>query len=207
MPRFAFLCCLGVLLLALTGCREHSSAQKLAKAEPYISDPHSVEFDICPLPSNDGSRQWLATYSGRIETAKFRIVIGPPLPMNSEKDTGMKMSSGRGAILAVPDSKSGTMLAVLANALEAKHVPAHAQRASRLPFTYVILGENNSQASGGGFSEKPAGNWTAMKLFIGDGDDEGEVFMNFNSASGKAQLSEKDVDYGDIVVAKFATVL
>jgi len=92
-------------------------------------------------------------------------------------------------------------------ALEAKHVPAHAQRASRLPFTYVILGENNSQASGGGFSEKPAGNWTAMKIFIGDGEDESEVFLNFNSVSRKAQFSEKDVDYGDTVVAKLATVL
>jgi hypothetical protein len=161
MLRLAFLCCLGVLL---TGCRGHSSTQEMAKAEPYISDPNSVEFDISPLPGNDGSRQWLATYSGQNKTAKFRIVIGPPVPMNSEKDTGMKMSSGSGAILAVPDSDSSTMLAALAKALEAKHVPAHAQRASRLPFTYVILGENNSQASGGGFSDKPAGNWTVMKL-------------------------------------------
>jgi hypothetical protein len=179
----------------------------MARAEPYISDPNSVEFDISPLPGNDGSRQWLATYSGQNKTAKFRIVIGPPVPMNSEKDTGMKMSSGSGAILAVPDSDSSTMLAALAKALEAKHVPAHAQRASRLPFTYVILGENNSQASGGGFSEKPAGSWTAMKIFVGDGEDEGEVFLNFNSVSRKAQFSEKDVDYGDTVVAKLATVL
>jgi len=89
----------------------------MARAEPYISDPNSVEFDISPLPGNDGSPQWLATYSGQNKTAKFRIVIGPPIPMNSEKDTGMKMSSGSGAILAVPDSDSSTMLAALAKAL------------------------------------------------------------------------------------------
>ena len=99
------------------------------------------------------------------------------------------------------------MLVALARALEAKHVPAHIQRASQLPFTYVILGEKNSQASGGGFSAEPPGNWTATKIFIGDGEDEAEVFFNFNSVSGKAQFSEKDVDYGDVVLAKLATVL
>jgi hypothetical protein len=46
-----------------------------------------------------------------------------------------------------------------------------------------------------------------MKIFIGDGEDESEVFLNFNSVSRKAQFSEKDVDYGDTVVAKLATVL
>ena len=179
----------------------------MARAEPYISDPNSVEFDISPLPVNDQSRQWLATYSGQNKTAKFRLVLGSPVPMNSEKHTGMKMSSGSGAILAVPDSDSSAMLAALAKALEAEHIPAHVQRASRLPFTYVILGENNSRAGGGGFSEKPPGNWTAMKIFIGDGDDESEVFLNFNSVTGKADFSEKDADYGAAVVAKLAAVL
>ena len=117
------------------------------------------------------------------------------------------MSSGSGAILAVAGSDASTMLVALAKALEAKHAPAHVQRAPRLPFTYVILGENNSQAGGGGFSAKPPGNWIAMKIFIGDGDNESEVFLNFNPVSRKAQFSEKDIDYGDTVVAKLATVL
>ena len=46
-----------------------------------------------------------------------------------------------------------------------------------------------------------------MKIFIGNGEDEGEVFLNFNPVSRKAQFSEKDIDYGDVVVAKLATVL
>ena len=127
--------------------------------------------------------------------------------MDSEAGGSIKMSSGTGAILAVADSDASTMLVALGKALEAKHVPAHAQRASRLPFTYVILGENDSQVSGGGFSGEPAGNWTAMKIFIGDGEDESEVFLNFNPVSRKAQFSEKDSDYGDTVLAKLATVL
>jgi hypothetical protein len=127
--------------------------------------------------------------------------------MTSETDESMKMSSGGGVIQAMADSDASTMLVALAKALEAKHAPAHFKRASRLPFDYVILGENNSQASGGGFSTKPVGNWTAMKIFLGEGEDEAEVFLNFNPVSGKAQFSEKDIDYGDAVVAKLATVL
>jgi hypothetical protein len=209
MVRFAFFCCVGALLIDLTGCREHSGAQeiKIRTAEPYISDSNSVGFDISPLPSKDGSRRWLATYCDKDKTAKFTIEIDRSAPTGSEAGRSIKISSGSGAILAVADSDASTMLVALAKALEAKHVPAHVHRASRLPFTYVILGENNSQASGGGFSGKPAGNWTAMKIFIGDGEDEGEVFLNFNPVSGKAQFSEKDIDYGDTVLAKLATVL
>jgi len=46
-----------------------------------------------------------------------------------------------------------------------------------------------------------------MKILIGNGEDEGEVFLNFNPVSRKAQFSEKDIDYGDTVLAKLATVL
>ena len=46
-----------------------------------------------------------------------------------------------------------------------------------------------------------------MKVFIGDGKDEAEVFLNFNPVSRKAQFSEKDIDYGDTILAKLATVL
>lgn len=127
--------------------------------------------------------------------------------MKSEAAESIKMSSGSGVILAMADSDACTMLVAVAKALEAEQAPAHFKRASRLPFDYVILGENNSQASGCGFSAKPVGNWTAMKIFIGDGEDEAEVFLNFNPVSRKAQFSEKDIDYGDRVVARLATVL
>jgi hypothetical protein len=210
MVRFAFLCCFGVFLFVAAGCRGHADAQKTPAAsvvEPYISDPNSVGFDISPLPSNDGARKWLATHSDQNKTAKFIIEIGPPAPMDSPASESIKMSSGSGAILAVTDSDASTMLLALARALEAKRAPAHVRKAARLPFDYVILGENNSQASGGGFSAKPVGNWTAMKIFLGDGEDKCEVFLNFNPVSRKAQFSEKDIDFGDAVLAKLAAVL
>ncbi len=127
--------------------------------------------------------------------------------MKPEPGVSLKMSSGRGAILAVPGSDASALLVALQKALEAKYIPKNVQRASRLAFDYVILGDHNSQAKGGGFSYDPAGNWTAMKIFLGDGDDESEVFLNFNPVSRKAQFSEKDIEYGDGVVAKLAAVL
>ncbi|HEY2466987.1 MAG TPA: hypothetical protein VGI45_03970 [Terracidiphilus sp.] len=172
-----------------------------------VSDPHSVGFDIERKPSRDGSRYWLATYSDQGKTATFIIEIALPARMESEATGRIRISSGRGAFTAVPGSDASTMLVALKKALEAKHLPARVQRESRLPFEYVILGEHNSLAQDGGFSDKPAGNWTAMKIFFGDGADESEVFLNFNPVSQKAQFSEKDVDYGDAVLAKLATVL
>jgi len=46
-----------------------------------------------------------------------------------------------------------------------------------------------------------------MKLFIGEGDQEGEVFLNTNLVIKKGQFSIKDPDYGDAVLAQLARVL
>lgn len=45
-----------------------------------------------------------------------------------------------------------------------------------------------------------------IKIFIGEGEQEGEVFLNFNPAIRKSQFSIKDADY-DIVLNQLATVL
>ncbi len=207
MIRFVSILCTGALLLCAFGCKRLSVTQDNNAVEPYLSDPNSVGFDISPLPAAGGSQRWLATYSDKGKTARFTIEMSPQTRMKPETGVSLKMSSGRGAILAVPGSDASAFLAALQTALEAKHFPAHVQRASRLTFDYVILGDHNSRAKGGGFSSEPAGNWTTMKIFLGNGDDESEVFLNFNPVSRKGQFSEKDIEYGDGVVAKLAPVL
>lgn len=206
MRRLIVLFLLIAPLTLNSGCRTPPAQAKAPVAEPYLSDPNSVGFDIAPMPYAGGSRRWLATYSDQGKTAKFIIELSSSKPMDSEPGIDLEMSSGEGAIVAVSGSDASVMLVALAKALEAKHVPVRVKRASRLPFEYVILGEHNSQAQGGGLSAKPAGNWAAMKIFLGK-EDEAEVFLNFNPVTRKAQFSEKDVDYGDPVVARLATVL
>jgi hypothetical protein len=46
-----------------------------------------------------------------------------------------------------------------------------------------------------------------MKIFIGEGEQEGEVFLNLNPVLKKGQFSIKDPDYGGIVLARLAEVL
>jgi hypothetical protein len=59
----------------------------------------------------------------------------------------------------------------------------------------------------GGFAENPRGDWTAMKLFLGKGEDEAEIFFNINAVAGQGEFSIKDEDYGDAVLKELASVL
>lgn len=207
MPRRPLVLCALLVSFAAFGCRQQPVQATTTATEKYISDPNSVGFDIAPVPTNDGSRRFLATYSEGGKTAKFVIELAASKPMEPEAGGLVSVSSGHGAFLALPGSDASTFLPALMQALEAKHRPVRVRRFARLPFVYVILGEPNSQATNGGMTGDTQGNWTAMKVFIGEGKDESEIFLNFNPVSGKAQFSEKDVDYGDAVVAKLATVL
>jgi hypothetical protein len=116
---------------------------------------------------------------------------------------------GDGAIISEPGSDASVLLVDLKTALEAKKLPAKVKRANRVPFNYAILGQNQTRDPDGGFRNNPPGTWTAMKIFFDSGTDDGEceVFLNFSGESSKAEFSEKDVDYGDLVLAKLASVL
>jgi hypothetical protein len=127
--------------------------------------------------------------------------------MESKDTKGFPMATGEGRFVAEPGSDASVLLADLRKALQAKETPSNVRRVHALPFTFVNFGDNFSQAQGGGFNADPAGSWTAIKIFIGEGEQEGEVFLNFNPAIAKGQFSIKDADYGDIVLTQLATVL
>jgi hypothetical protein len=76
-----------------------------------------------------------------------------------------------------------------------------------LLFKYVSFGENQSRSLDGGFFTKPPGNWRPGKIFIGHGEQEGEVFLNINPVLKMGEFSIKDPDYGDVVLAQLASVL
>jgi hypothetical protein len=206
MTRVAPVCLLALAIVGLPGCHEKESVP-IAVHDSYLADPRSVGFDIAPLPTGNGAILFLATYTSQGETANFKIELDWA-PAEGPDSSG-KIKAARGSIQAVPGSDARFLLADLKGALEAKNFPSRDQRESSLPIKYVILGKNLSQAAGGGFADNPEGHWTAMKVFIGSGaeNDDGEVFLNFNTSTGKAQFSEGDADYGDYVLAKLATVL
>lgn len=205
-PR-SLVCCLALSFIVLFGCTIPSTRTHERVAEHYIPDPGSVGFDIEPVQPDNSSQQWLATYSSQGKIAKFRIELGATKPLSDKESRDFDIQQGEGSFIAEPGSDASILLADLKKALEAKKLPSKVQRVRSLPFTFVSLGKNQSQASDGGFNVKPPGNWMPMKIFIGEGEQEGDVFLNLNPVIKKGQFPIKDADYGDTVLAQLARVL
>jgi hypothetical protein len=101
-------------------------------------------------------------------------------------------------------------LRIVAKALEAPSKRKAKPKTDTLEFMAAILGDNLSRGSGpdqfaGGFTSKPPGDWIATKIFVAD--SEGEFFLNLNSKEGIGEISMKDAEYGDIVLAELERVL
>jgi len=201
---------LAVLLLTVfffLGCRRPVGSAKGQELETYVSDANSIGFDISPAPAVGNATVWNATYSARGKIARFQFAF-QVAKSSTAKDAKFPISFGEGEFLAVDGSDSTELLADLKKALESKRAPSKVARVSELPFEYAVFGKKMSQSpSDGGFNVKPPGNWTAMKIFIGEGENECEFFLNFNPSLKKGQFSMKDPDYGDDVIAQLAKVL
>jgi hypothetical protein len=187
-----------LVLIAATGLPTAMARNRPSKA--FISVPGAVGFGIKPAEGENGVRRFLATYQSQGRLAKFAFELGP-----THATEGLK--AGQGRFVAEPGSDASAFLSELQKALGAKAVPRNVQRVTTLPFMFVDIGDNLSQASRGGFNVDPPGHWSAIKLFIGKGKQEGQVFLNINEITGKGQFSIKDRDYGDIVLKYLAEVL
>jgi hypothetical protein len=191
-------------LMFFAGCNRRQDG--LSTVEPYLPDDASVAFKLKPVKTGDGSQQWMGTYESKEKTARFRIEFGPARTSGTAA-TEFNIRSGEGRFIPEPESDSSFLLLDLQKALQAKvrHLPA--PKKATVAFAYANIGEKLSQARGGGFSAKPPGNWAAIKLFLGEGEQEGELFLNINSNTGIGQFSMKDADYGDLVLSELAKVL
>ena len=206
MSRGVLICLIGCSL-SIGACNHPSGITSEQIREQYIPVPGAIGFDIEPLPGGNGSTRWLATYSSEGKTARFEIKLGASTALDDKESKSFDIKSGKGTLIAVQQSDASVLLADLKKALEAKVIPTKVRRADSLAFEFVSLGQHQSQATDGGFATKPAGNWTPMKIFIDEGEEEGEVFLNLNPVIKKGQFSIKDPDYGDIVLRQLARVL
>jgi hypothetical protein len=175
IPRFFFLC-FAFGSIVLFGCTPPSTRTQEPVSEHYITVPGAVGFDIEQLPGDSSAQHWLATYTSNGKTAKFRIELGPSKPLQDKESKDFDIQQGQGRFLAEPESDSSVLLVDLKNALEAKKFPAKVRRVRDLPFIFITLGKNESQASNGDFNDQPTGNWTTMKIFIGECEHEGMCF-------------------------------
>lgn len=196
----------GCLVLAVAcGCAPRKAADQ--NAEVYVADANSVGFNIEPLPAGSGSARWLATYSSNGKAARFEIELMSSTPLEDEESKRFDIKSGKGRLVAVPQSDASVLLVDLKKALEANALPTRVQRADSVSFNFVSFGQNQSQAAGGGFADKPPGHWIPMKIFLDEGANEGQVFLNLNPVIKMGSFSIKDPEDGDLVLAQLAKVL
>ena len=158
--------------------------------------------------SEDYSSAMLASYISQGKTARFRIELGPGKKDDSsgQEPGEPSVTIGTGRFVREQGSDASILLGDLKKALLAKSLPSKVQRVPSVPFTFVSFGDRLSLAPGGGMHTNPPGNWTAMKLFLGEGQNESQVILNLDPTEGKGQFSIKDTDYGDLLLVEFAKV-
>jgi len=201
------MCLLATLFLIVPACDRSTAAPQGRTAEAYVPDSGSVGFDIERFESGNGSLRLMATCTSQRRTAKFQVEFGRAKSVGAKDSKDFPMKLGEGRFVAESGSDASVLVSDLKKALEAKTLPSRVQRLESLPFTFVNIGDNLSQAASGGFNVAPPGNWTAIKIFIGEGEQEAEMFLNINLVIRKGQFSIKDADYGDLVLAQLAKVL
>jgi hypothetical protein len=205
MIRWLVMCTAAVALLLLPGCNR--APDRSAAIEQPAPEVTSVSIDLEPVSSSDGSEQWVGVYNSSGKIARFKIDFGVPESAPGKTAGDPPVKSGEGTLLPEPGSDATVLLADLQKALHAKAAAKSPQTKTSVPFTYINLGDNLSEAVNGGFTANPPGNWTARKIILGDGDRESEIFLHLNAGSKKARFSMKDPSHGDLALAELAKVL
>ena len=181
-------------------CSRNPTPVPAEKPELYSPVEGSLGFEVDSVGNSD--QILVGSYTSTGKTAKFRIELDEP---RLSGNASFPMFFGKGKFVAEQGSESDSFVSDLAKVLEARKLPKKTRRSATLPFEYVVLGRNQSRSNEGGFADSPTGHWTLLKLFFGD--DQGEVYLNYNLAIKKGEFSIKDPDYGDYIVSELSKVL
>ena len=176
-----------ILAGILASCNKSPAPNAQRVPEPYTATPNAVKFDILPVGTSDFTRAWSANYTDGARSTLFRIEL------SGEK--------GKGQFTSQPGSDPTLLLEGLKTALRATRIPRNVVHADVLPFTFVVLGENQKRQPDGSFSNEK-GNWTPMRVMIG----KGEVYLNLNPVDAVAEFAMKDPATADAVIAQLAKV-
>jgi len=191
----------------VSACNRTNTQSNPKATDTFVNDPDALNFDIEPVDGNNPSAAWIGTYVSQGKTARFRVEFGTP----DQRDTVVKnlfVSFGKGRFVAVKGSDASVLLVDLKKVLEAKKLPSRVQRVAELPFSYANFEQTQTRPSSSqGIRSQPDSQWTAIKIFLGEGDQECEFFINFNTVLKKGQFSLKDEEYGDEALARLAKVL
>lgn len=163
-------------------------------AQDQVTDgrPGSLAFKITWLPAKSGSDELalMASYGDGDDQTKFAIEL------RSE-------SHGRFRHLA-GGPRPTRFISELGKALEASDPSLSDAKQDTLAFDIAFLGPPTTRSPGGGFGGGP-GDWYTTKVFLGE--DQAEVYFNFNLVSGEAEFSIKDESYGNAVLSELSKVI
>jgi hypothetical protein len=164
-------------------------------AQDQVTDgrsPGSLAFKITQLPvkSDTDDLALMASYGDGDYQTKFAIEL---------------QSESRGRFLHVAGGARPThFISELGKALEASDPRLSNAKQDTLAFDIAFLGPPTVRSSGGGFGGGP-GDWYTTKIFFGE--DQAEVYFNFNLVSGEAEFSIKDESYGNAVLSELSKVI
>jgi hypothetical protein len=183
------------------GC-EKQEAKPIAEPQVLAVGDGWLMFSLRPAdgPASENVKRYQAAYVAEGKTARFDIELTMARPSGQ-----LPVAFTKGKFIAVRNSDASGLLMALQKTLQAKALPSNSVRVVELPFSAAILGEHVSHSPNGGFAVKPPGNWTTIKLFLGDGSSE--VYLSLNPVLGKGEFAIKDQDYGDGVLKELAKVL
>jgi hypothetical protein len=166
----------------------------------------TLMFDIKAVKVPAGKRNTTlfdCTYSARGKTAKFQMQF--TVQAQAKGEAGM--TAAEGSFLSVAGSDNSVLLEDLKKTLQATQLAKNSIRTKESRFDAAILGTKQSRSDDDEFFRTPPGDWTAMKIFLPKGGDDGEMFLNFNTAQGRAEFSMKDEEYSDYLVEALSKVL
>jgi hypothetical protein len=165
-----------------------------ACAQDQVPDarvPTPLAFRIAQLPVGLDVEvlALMATYGEGDDETKFVIEL------QSEAHGTFRHASG---------SHPVRFFAELGKALAASATGPSGAKQEALPFDMAMLGSPTLRSPGRGYGGGP-GDWYPAKIFLGQ--DQAEVYFNFNLVSGEAEFSIKDDSYGNAIVSELSKVI
>lgn len=178
-------------LIILAGAVLPGGACAQNQAPGSDSMPKPVAFRVAQLPSGSDANvlALMASYGEGGTETKFVIEL---------------QSESRGVFRHVPGLHPVRFFEELAKALIASAPRLSDQKQETLPFDTVFLGPPTTRSPGGGYGGAP-GDWCTTKLSLGQ--DQSEVYFNFNLVTGDAEFSIKDETYGNDVLYELSKVI
>jgi len=195
------------MLVMLAGCRREQPKTGMiqAKVEFHVDDRRPVVVSFGIEPDGKQSPDWWkykATYTRNGKTARF----GVEFLMTKTTSGRVDVLFGNGSIIAGSKSPNDDLLTDLQSALKASSDPQQEIRVRRLPFRFMIQGENLDRGRNGDLIDTVTGNWVKAKLFLGPQQDQ-EVFLNFQKPGGTGEFVMADPAFGNAVLQELAKVL